>query len=114
MTFLIILGITEILCSLRLVLEGKVGKEIPESSRLEFLEKCFTNNFASSDAEDKTSWPLNIGGILLLGTLLAICQKSREPSFWEKMDSLTKTLLQPLLACLNFTLDLEDLSSWYK
>ena len=42
MTFLIILGVTDILCSLRLVLEGKTGKEIPESSRLEFLEKFLT------------------------------------------------------------------------
>ena len=39
MTFLTILGVTEILCSFRLVLEGKTGKEIPGSSRLEFLEK---------------------------------------------------------------------------
>ena len=39
MTFLTILRATEILCSFRLVLEGKTGKEIPESSRLEFLEK---------------------------------------------------------------------------
>ena len=39
MTFLIILGVTEILCSFRLVLAGKTGKEIPQSSRLEFLEK---------------------------------------------------------------------------
>ena len=34
-----ILGVMEILCSLRLVLEGKTGKEIPESSRLELFEK---------------------------------------------------------------------------
>ena len=33
MTFLTILGVTEILYSFRLVLEGKTGKEIPESSR---------------------------------------------------------------------------------
>ena len=33
-----ILGVTEILCSFRLFLERKTGKEIPESSRLEFLE----------------------------------------------------------------------------
>ena len=33
------MGVTEILCSFRLVLEGKAGREIPESSRLEFLEK---------------------------------------------------------------------------
>ena len=38
MTFLTILGVTEILCSFRLVLEGKTGKEKKESSRLEFLK----------------------------------------------------------------------------
>ena len=48
MTFLTILGVTEILCSFRLVLEGKTGKEIPESSRLDFLEKFSANNFALS------------------------------------------------------------------
>ena len=50
MTFLTILGVAEMLCSFRLVLEGKTGKEIPESSRLEFLEKFSANNFALSDA----------------------------------------------------------------
>ena len=55
MTFLTILEVTEILCSFKLVLEGKKGKEIPESSRLEFLEKFSANNFALSDAEDNTS-----------------------------------------------------------
>ena len=39
MTFLTIFGVTEILCSLKLVVEGKTGKEIPESSRLEFSGK---------------------------------------------------------------------------
>ena len=34
MTFLNFLGVMEILCSFKLVLEGKTGKEIPESSRL--------------------------------------------------------------------------------
>ena len=55
MTFLTILGDTEILCSFKLVLEWKSGKKIPESSRLEFLEKFSANNFALSDAEDNTS-----------------------------------------------------------
>ena len=90
MTFPTILGVMEILCSFRLVLEGKTGKEIPESSRLEFIEKFSANNFALSDAEGNTSGPLNRGGIAdlpLLRTLLAIRQKSREPSFWEVMDS---------------------------
>ena len=72
------------------VLEGKTGKEIPESSRLDLLQKFSANNFALSDAEDNTSGPLNRGGIAdlpLLRTLLAICQKSHEPSFWVVMES---------------------------
>ena len=59
MTFLTILGVTEILCSFRLVLEGRTGKEIPESSNLQFLEKVLANKFALSDAEGNTSGPLN-------------------------------------------------------
>ena len=110
----------------RLVLEGKTGKEIPEASRFEFLEKFLANNFALSDAENNTSGPLNRGGIPdlpLLRTLLAIHQKSRDSSFWEVMDSflvayaslaVSRTLLQRLLACLNFNLDSEDLFCWYK
>ena len=73
--FLTILGGIEILCSFRLVLERKTGKKISESSRLEFLEKFLANNFASSDAEDNTSGPLNRGSrgdLPLLRTLLAI------------------------------------------
>ena len=67
-----------------------MDKEIPESSRLEFLEKFLSNNFALSDAEDNTSRPLNRGGIAdlpLLRTLLVIRQKNKEPGFWEVMDS---------------------------
>ena len=55
--------VAEILYSFRLVLKGKTGKEIPESSRSEFLEKFSPNNFALSDAEDNTSGLLNRGGI---------------------------------------------------
>ena len=51
--------VSEILCSFKLILEGNTGKEIPESSRLEFLEKFLANNFALSDAEDNTSRLLN-------------------------------------------------------
>ena len=119
--------VTEILCNFKLFVEGKTGKEIPESSRLEFIEKYSANNFALSDAEDKTYGLLNRGGIAdlpLLRTLLAIRQKSREPSFWEVIDSFvllahasltaSRTLLQRFLACLNFTLESEDFSLWYK
>ena len=127
MTFLTVLGVTEIVCSFRLVLEGKTGKEIPESLRLEFLEKSSVNNFALLDAEGNTFGPLNRRGIAnlsLFRALLAICQKSWEPGFWEVMDSFvllayarlaaSGTLLQQWLACLNFSLESKDLSFWYK
>ena len=113
MTFLTIVGVTEILFSFRLVQEEKTSKEMAESSRLEFLEKFSANNFALSDAEDNTFKLLNRGGIAdlpLLRIQLAIRQKSREPSFWEIMDSFvllayaslaaSRTLLQQLLTCL--------------
>ena len=92
MTFLTIFRVTEILCSFKLVLEGKTGKEIPESSRLELLEKFSGNNFALSDTEDNVSELLNRGGIAdlpLLRTLLAIHQKSQEPSFREVQSNLS-------------------------
>ena len=110
--FLTILGVIEILCSFRLVLEGKAGKEIPKSTRLQFL----SNNFALSEAEDNTP--------RLLKILLTIYQKYQEPGFWKVMDSFfllehesleaSRSLLQRLIACLNFTLDLEDVFCWYK
>ena len=74
MTFLTILGVTEVLCNFRLVLEGKISKEISESSRLEFLQKLSASNFTLSDAEDNTSGPFIRGGIAdlpLLRTLLS-------------------------------------------
>ena len=77
----------EILCSFRLVLEGKTVKEIPKSSRLEFLEKFLANNFALSDTEDLFRQQMATPDLPLLRTLLAICQKSREPSLGEVMDS---------------------------
>ena len=62
MIFLTILGVTEILCSFKLVLEGKTGKEILQLSRLGFLEKFSENNFALLDSEDNNPELLNIGG----------------------------------------------------
>ena len=69
----------KILCSLRLVLEGKTGNKIAELLRLGFLEKFLANNFVLPDAEDNTSSLLNRGGMAdfpVLRTQLAICQKS--------------------------------------
>ena len=70
---------------------------------------------------------MNRGGIAdlpLLRTLLAICLESQEPSVWGVRDSFvfaayaslpaSRTFLQQLLACLNLTLDLEDLFCCYK
>ena len=120
MTVLTILGFIEILCCFRLVLEGKTGKEIPKSSKLEFLLKFLANNFPLSDAEYNTSRPSNREGMAdlpLLRTLLAISQKSRESQVSGKwwtfvlLDyasfAASRILLQRLLACLNFTLDSE-------
>ena len=78
------MGIIEILCTFRLVLEGKTCKEKPDSSRSQFLEKFLVNNFALLVAEDNTSGLLNREGIAdlpLFRTLVAIRQKSQEPSF---------------------------------
>ena len=98
-----------------------------KSSKLEFLENFYAKNFALSDAEDNTYRLLKNGEVTdlpLLRTLLAIHQKSREPGFWEVMDSFvlvayaslaaSRSILQQLVACLNFTLDSEDLFCSYK
>ena len=91
------------------------------------MKKFSANNFALLDAEDNTSGPSNSEGIAdlpSLRTLLASRQNFREPSFWEVIDSfvllacaslaVSRTLLQRLLASLNFTLESEDLSFWCK
>ena len=81
--------VIEKLCSFRLVLEKKTGKEIPDSSRSEFLEKFLANNSALSDAQDNSGL-LKRGGIAdlpLLRTLLTIRQKSWQLSFCEMMNS---------------------------
>ena len=100
----------EILCSFRLVLEGRTGEEIPQLSRLELLEKTLASNFALSDAEGNTSGPLNRLGIAdlpLLRTLLAIRQKSHSFALVVNASiAVSRTLLQRLLAS---NLDSEDL-----
>ena len=46
------LGVTGKLYSFRLILEGKIGIEIAESSRLESLEKFLANNFTLLHVEE--------------------------------------------------------------
>ena len=85
MTYLSNLGVTKI-CSFRLVLGRKTGKGIPYSARLKFLENLLANNCTLAHAEDSISRSLNRGStadLPLLRTLLAICLKSCELSFWE-------------------------------
>ena len=58
--------------------------------KIRVLRSFLANNFVLSDAEDNTSGSLNresISDLTLLRTVLAICQNSHEPSFWEVMDS---------------------------
>ena len=62
MTFLNNLEVTGKLCRFNLLLEGKAGREIPQSSRSEFLEKFSASNFTLSDAKDNISEPLNREG----------------------------------------------------
>ena len=119
--FLNALWITEILCSFRLVLQGKIDQKIPELSILESLEKLVSKNFALSDAEGNISGSLNtrdIADLTLLRKISAIQQpKVLRAKFLGKCSfvllaypSLTasRTFLQSLLACLNITLDLQD------
>ena len=58
MTFSNILGVTEILCSFRLVLEVKTNNKISESSRLEFLQKLLTKTTLLYQMEQTT--PLTV------------------------------------------------------
>ena len=128
MTFLTIMGVTEMLCSFRLVLQGKAGKEIPESSRLGVLEKFLVDTVDLSDAEDNTLGLLNREGIVfsvenaisnlpkvtrakilrsdVLSCFISICKFGSSKNNFATITG--------LLACLNFTLNSEDLLCWYK
>ena len=114
-----IFRVTEILCKFTLVLERKTGKEIPYSSRLEFLGKFLENYFNLSYAEGSISGLPNredIADLPYLRTLLAIRHK-----FWEQRSlkvmgffvllayssfPASRALLQRILACLNVNLKL--------
>ena len=97
-------------------LERKTSKHIPESLRLEFLERFSANNFSLSDAGDNTSMLLNREGIAdlpLLRTLSAIRQKSRELSFWEVIDSFLLLAYASLAASRTLFAVITNLSELY-
>ena len=122
-----IFRVTEILRKFRLVLGRKTGKEIPYSSRLEFLGKFLENYFNLSYAKGSISGLPNredIADLPSLRTLLAIRQK-----FWEQRSlkvmgffvllaysslPASRALLQRILAYLNVNLKSEDLFCRFK
>ena len=83
MTFLTILRVIEILCSFRLVLEEKTGKEIPQSSRLDFLEKVSANNFALSEAGDNYSGSLKSKFTFVENTISNLPKVPRTRLLWS-------------------------------
>ena len=108
----------EILCSFRLVLEGKIGKEIQESLRLGFLKKFLEYNFALSDERRYSRFTFIENTISNLPKVL----RARFLGKWWTLFVLlayaslagSRTLLQQSLVCVNFTLDTEDSFCWYK
>ena len=87
MTFLNILGVTEILCSFKLVLEGKKDTWV---IKISVFRKVFSKLFCIIRNRRQNLWAVESGGIAdlpLLKTLLAIRQKSCESNFWETIDS---------------------------
>ena len=65
MTFLTILAVIEILCSFRLVLEGKTGKEITKFIKIRVLRKVFSKIFC-----------------FIIGRTRAILSLYSTPSLW--------------------------------
>ena len=95
--------------------------------KIRVFRKVFSKQFCFIAWKDNTSGPLNRGGTADLPlpiAVLTIRQKFLGPSFSEVMEPFillayanlkaSRTLLQQLLACLNFTLDLEDFFCWFK
>ena len=89
-------------------------------TKIRVPRKNLSNNFALSDAEVNIFGPSNRGGIAdlpCLRTLLAILQKSPESQLFGEWWTLfllsyasqagSRTFLEQLLVCLNFTLDSE-------
>ena len=75
---------------IQLSFRRKIGKDKPESSWSEFLEKLLGNDCALSNADKNISGLLNrgcISDLILIRTLVSLCHMSQEPSFWEVIKS---------------------------
>ena len=86
MSFLTNLGIPEI-CCFKFAIERKAGKEIIWVVKIRVLGKEFSKQLHFIRCKSGPLIRGGIGDLLLLRTLLAICQKSRQPSLWEVIDS---------------------------
>ena len=97
--------------------------KIPESSRLEFLEKISANDFHLSDAEDNTSSPLNSRFSFVENTIGNL-PKVQRPKFLGsdgllcfisicKFGSFKKSFAA-ITSLSDFTLDSKGLFCWYK
>ena len=130
-TFSTILEITQILCSLKLVLERKRGKEILESSRLEFFEKNFSKQICFIKYRRQHLWTIEqrmYSRFIFIESTISNFPKVSRAQFLES-DGLfcfiskfasyaslaaSRSLLQRLIACVNFPLDSKYFFCWYK
>ena len=128
MTFLTILGVTEISYRFRLVLEGRTGKEMPESSKIRVLSKVFSKQFCFirckrqrlqavvqrrysrfTFVENTNSNSPKVPSAKFLG-IYELFLFYQHTQIWQLQENPFATLL----VCLNFTFDSEDLLCWYK
>ena len=126
-TFLYNFWTQRIFFSFRLVLEGKTGKKIPDSLRLEFLKKIFENSFALSEHLRSIKWTRYFRFTFVENTI-SNSAKASKPRFLgsnrlfgfisiSKFDSFKNhfpTTTKISLECLNFSLDAENLLCCYK
>ena len=102
------MGVNGISCIFRLVLEGKTGKDIPESSQKSFQQTTLLYLMQKTTLQEQNFSEFRA--------------QSFELSFWEVIDSFvlvailtaSRILWQRLLACLNFHLDVKKLFCLYK
>ena len=109
MAFWTNLRVTEILCRFILVLERKAGKEIPESSRLDFSEKFSASNFPYQMQETTPQGRWQYGSMEYGRFTLVKSTTSKGLSSFISISNLGNFKNPLVLACLNLTLDAEDL-----
>ena len=120
------MGVTEILCSFKWVLGWKTGK-YTWVIKIRVLRKVLSKQFCFIRCRTQQLWSMEkrrYSRFIFVENTIDNSPKITTAKFLGRMDSFVllayeslatlRTLLQWLLACLNFTLELEDLSFWYK